>query len=225
MTTCGVSVPHVRTLWRFTFPVEWNVLSSMNVRRFTKSSFSMWLLILQQVQAVRAHLNPPPDAPDRGLRQALLTPTSPWWFPGTSLKGDTSAIHRFLEHAWPPCSHSCKNAPFLLHPFIPAVNIHTTWWGFLASCTEWSFHCSRRTKFSQKKKSKLFSCWVAMINLCTPWWCKCELRLSSATASTQASGKEGEYRDHRSYISWLSCQPAAVICYKGTAMHWTTGLT
>jgi len=32
-----------------------------------------------------------------------------------------------------------------------------------------------------------------MINICTPWWRKCKLRPSS----TQASGKEGEYRDRR----------------------------
>jgi len=71
------------------FPVKWNVLSSLNVRRFTPSlSFSMWLLILQQVQAVRVHHNPPPNAPDRDLRQALLRATSPCRFPGTSLEGD-----------------------------------------------------------------------------------------------------------------------------------------
>jgi hypothetical protein len=158
LTTCGVSVPHVRTLWRFTFPVKWNVLSSLNVRRFTKSlSFSLWLLILQQVQAVRVHLNSPPNAPDRGLRQVLLTATSPCRSPRTSLKGDTNAIHHFLEHAWPPYAHSCRDALFLLHPFIPALNVRTTWWAFLVSCTEWSFHCSCGTKFSIKqKKSRLF---------------------------------------------------------------------
>jgi hypothetical protein len=65
------------------------------------------LLGLQQVQAVSAHFNPPPDA----LRQALLTASSPCRFPGTSLKGDTNAIYRFLEHAWPPCAVFCRDAP------------------------------------------------------------------------------------------------------------------
>jgi hypothetical protein len=89
--------------------------------------------------------------------RAMLSATSPCRFTGTSLKGDTNAIHRFLERAWPPCALFCRDTPFLLHAFIPAVNVPTTWWVVLVSCTEWCLHCSRGTKFSkQRKESKPF---------------------------------------------------------------------
>jgi hypothetical protein len=98
-------------------------------------SFHLFILLpdLQQVQTVRPYLIPPPDAPERGLRQALLTATSPCQFPGTSLKVDTNAIHLLFGHVWPPRSLSFRDAPFLLHPFIPAVNVRTTWCDFLVT--------------------------------------------------------------------------------------------
>ena len=131
--------------------------------------FFMRLLILQQVQAVMAHLNPPPDAPDRGLRQALLTSTSPCRFPGTSLKGDTKAIRRFLEHTWPRSAHSCRDAPFLLHPFIPAVNIvniRKTWWGFLYRARNNLSIAVAERSLAKSKKSRPFpveSPWLTFV--------------------------------------------------------------
>lgn len=184
----------------------------------------MWLLILQQVQAVRVHHSPPPKAPDRGLRQALLRATSPCRFPWTSMEGDTNAIYRFLEHAWPPCSHSCRDATFLLHPFIPTVNVLTTGWGFLVSYTDWSFHCSRGTKFSKEQKKSVSSFLLSRHDQhLYPLVAQMRTPTFKRDSSTQASGKEGEYRDcHVNQRRWYAANGLRWTGLQDWRMPWDT---
>lgn len=91
--------------------------------------------------------------------------------------------------------------------------------GLFVSYTDWSFHCSRGTKFSkeQKKRGKLFP-------VESPWSTFVPPGGANANSSFQAPFFHASFRKRRG-VSWLSCQPGAVIWYKGTAVNWTTGLT
>jgi hypothetical protein len=226
MTTCGVSVPHMRTLWRFTFPLKLNVLSSLNVRRFTKSSsFVMWLNFAaevescyhitllqgqQQVQAVRAHLNPLPDnAPDRGWPSSRLVHLVDflelrWKVTRTRFMAFSDT--RGLPVLFPLQMHlSCSILLYQRYMFVRHSG------GF--------FCCARNDLCTAVAEPSLANCnthnafsWVAMTNTSSPWWRKCvQLKRHLFHAALRKS--------------WLPCQPSTVICYKGSGMNWTTGLT